>query len=456
MSKALLFAILLVILLTSCEKKGHTSQAPVRSTQASGGETAAFFKAVRAQNIADMEKYLSAGGNIEARDKIGDTALLMAVRGGSGMRQSLTCLIRNHADVKAQDSSGNPAVVIAVQAGDVSALEQLATAGADLRVTDQGQTLLMIAHSNRAIDMIKALAEAGADPYAKDAKGHTVFDRIDGELNNSPVDSGDEMWDYQNNKPIDDPEKIKAFQDSLKESEKEGQAYAESLERIREILNRARPASESDTSTSTPTMPRFLSLTEPRVHGDDVLAVQKALLSLGFTEVGEADGWYGPQTEAAVKRIQRFYRIKEDGQVKLDTWTVLLSQNPILAGLRADMSLIVGYDIESMNRREEGLSGAAGIQGSVTWHSDDQGLLKYATISLQNDGKRKEYEIYVVHARYIIRDMAELPARPRTYVDMSLYYILNGIAYAITNEQMVCVSGSQNIEPILQVLRGYK
>ena len=42
----------------------------------------------------------------------------------------------------------------------------------------------------------------------------------------------------------------------------------------------------------------------PRMNGPDVLALQKRLLELQFYELGEADGYYGPMTEAVIKKIQ--------------------------------------------------------------------------------------------------------------------------------------------------------
>ncbi|TVQ20816.1 MAG: peptidoglycan-binding protein, partial [Spirochaetaceae bacterium] len=54
--------------------------------------------------------------------------------------------------------------------------------------------------------------------------------------------------------------------------------------------------------------PRVLafSLCSPRMYGDDVRSVQRALVRAGFP-VGPhgIDGWYGPDTRAAVIRFQR-------------------------------------------------------------------------------------------------------------------------------------------------------
>ncbi|MBP5442335.1 MAG: hypothetical protein J6Y60_03760, partial [Treponema sp.] len=39
---------------------------------------------------------------------------------------------------------------------------------------------------------------------------------------------------------------------------------------------------------------RVLSVTSPRMHGDDVVYIQEKLIEMGFTEIGDIDGYYGP------------------------------------------------------------------------------------------------------------------------------------------------------------------
>jgi len=51
---------------------------------------------------------------------------------------------------------------------------------------------------------------------------------------------------------------------------------------------------------------RVLELNARRMNGSDVEALQKRLLSFGFSGVGEADGYYGPKTEETIKTIQKF------------------------------------------------------------------------------------------------------------------------------------------------------
>jgi len=57
---------------------------------------------------------------------------------------------------------------------------------------------------------------------------------------------------------------------------------------------------------------RLLSLATRPFVGDDVAALQERLLELGF-DAGRADGVFGPQTEAALRGLQREYGLVPDG-----------------------------------------------------------------------------------------------------------------------------------------------
>ncbi len=62
------------------------------------------------------------------------------------------------------------------------------------------------------------------------------------------------------------------------------------------------------------------NLGKPYMRGEDVRAVQRQLISLGYLKKGEDDGIYGPDTAAAVKAYQKFRRLKRDGIVGAITW----------------------------------------------------------------------------------------------------------------------------------------
>lgn len=67
---------------------------------------------------------------------------------------------------------------------------------------------------------------------------------------------------------------------------------------------------------------RFNRVLQPGATGADVVQVQLRLKELGF-DLGYADGRFGAQTEAAVRELQRFYGLPEDGRVYEDVYYVL-------------------------------------------------------------------------------------------------------------------------------------
>lgn len=68
---------------------------------------------------------------------------------------------------------------------------------------------------------------------------------------------------------------------------------------------------------------RELQFQDTRMNGPDVKLLQEKLLSLGFSEVGEADGWFGRKTEYAVEKCQMFFGFAPDGVVRKDFFTAL-------------------------------------------------------------------------------------------------------------------------------------
>jgi hypothetical protein len=73
---------------------------------------------------------------------------------------------------------------------------------------------------------------------------------------------------------------------------------------------------------------RFRSIVwEPpasRAARPEVLDVQRRLLALGYAQVGQADGFYGDQTRAAVRAFQQANGLPDSGDVDCATWAALL------------------------------------------------------------------------------------------------------------------------------------
>lgn len=88
----------------------------------------------------------------------------------------------------------------------------------------------------------------------------------------------------------------------------------------------ASPASASVASPLPYSRP--LSLQTARLFGPDVKAIQKRLLELGYSELGAADGYFGPQTRVAVRRFQANNSLAADGVVGPNTWSRLFGAQP--------------------------------------------------------------------------------------------------------------------------------
>ncbi|MDY3291728.1 MAG: peptidoglycan-binding domain-containing protein [Parolsenella sp.] len=76
---------------------------------------------------------------------------------------------------------------------------------------------------------------------------------------------------------------------------------------------------------------RTLYLRLPNFHGNDVRCLQNALNVLGFS-CGEADGYYGPHTEGAVKLFQENVGMLADGIAFADTFDAIERLRHVWAG----------------------------------------------------------------------------------------------------------------------------
>ena len=65
---------------------------------------------------------------------------------------------------------------------------------------------------------------------------------------------------------------------------------------------------------------RIIELQTNRMNGPDVGQLQANLIQCGFYEIGEIDGYYGPATESAIKKIQYHLRLEQNGKVDKPLW----------------------------------------------------------------------------------------------------------------------------------------
>jgi ankyrin repeat protein len=98
--------------------------------------TAEWEAAARAGNRAELEALLQAGADPNARDRYGQTALMLAAHAGHG--EAVRALIAAGADLDVSAKFGLTATMLAVVQGHGAVARALAEAGADLHATGSG------------------------------------------------------------------------------------------------------------------------------------------------------------------------------------------------------------------------------------------------------------------------------------------------------------------------------
>jgi ankyrin repeat protein len=125
-------------------------------------------------NDGSTAEFLERGGDPNARDKDGGTALMAAaMRGSMAMAREL---IAKGATVDAADADGLTALMIAARFGHAIIVEDLLRAGADVNLAKRGSdgsSALHAAVQRDRRDAVEALLEAGANPNARNAGGVT-------------------------------------------------------------------------------------------------------------------------------------------------------------------------------------------------------------------------------------------------------------------------------------------
>lgn len=110
---------------------------------------------------AALKAVLERGGNINATDDDGETALMEAA--DSRRADAVRVLIANGANVNLADEDGETALMIAADEGNLEAVRLLLEAGADVHARDEdGETALDKAIDEQHRDVADALRAAGA------------------------------------------------------------------------------------------------------------------------------------------------------------------------------------------------------------------------------------------------------------------------------------------------------
>lgn len=149
LSTVLAFALLVLASVPSSASGETMSESPLHAAAAKDA-------------VETIEKLLSEGVKIDARDRTGATALLVATHGNK--IAAAKALIDAGADVNAKDKISDSPYLYAGARGHLEILKMTLSHGADLKSTNRyGGTALIPASERGHVDTVRTLIEAGVD-----------------------------------------------------------------------------------------------------------------------------------------------------------------------------------------------------------------------------------------------------------------------------------------------------
>lgn len=136
----------------------------------------ALRKAIRAGDVAAVQRLLAAGADVNAASETGRTPLYRAAL--SGRTEVVRVLLAAGADVNAATTSGRTPLHIAISMRRNEVVRVLLDKGANVNAAikggvKDGQTPLHLAASDGLADVVRVLLEKGANPNAADKEGWT-------------------------------------------------------------------------------------------------------------------------------------------------------------------------------------------------------------------------------------------------------------------------------------------
>ena len=138
------------------------------------GDIADIIKAVSNRDVNAVTDYIKSGGDINAKDQWGNTALVWGAH--YGYTDIVKLLIDAKANLDLKDVMNQTALMKASDKGHTDIVKILISVNADVNVKDiRGQTALIMASQNGHADIVKLLIDAKANVDTKDKEGLTAL-----------------------------------------------------------------------------------------------------------------------------------------------------------------------------------------------------------------------------------------------------------------------------------------
>jgi hypothetical protein len=149
-----------------------------------------LLKAAEGKQPAVIKYLLMGGVDVDAQNREGRTALMIAAKEGDF--ESIALLRSYNASLDIRDNSGDTALIQAVAHGHANIVEFLIQHGADVNTRDLGgRTLLILATLSKNLTLIKYLCDHGADINAADDSQINAVDVAErGDTINGPWTEG--------------------------------------------------------------------------------------------------------------------------------------------------------------------------------------------------------------------------------------------------------------------------
>lgn len=139
-----------------------------------------LVRAAKANDVPSVTRLIQAGGSVNAKDAIQDSAFLFA--GAEGFNEILELTLANGADVASTNRFGGTALIPASEHGHVDTVRILLASGVPVNhVNNLGWTALQEAillndGGPRQQEVVRQLLAAGADTGVRDPQGRTALE----------------------------------------------------------------------------------------------------------------------------------------------------------------------------------------------------------------------------------------------------------------------------------------